>query len=77
MGAPGAFRSPQQMPRLVCCASGFFLPASFPLSTHITLCTPAVPEATIKDLSDQLATLKGTIPFPVCFRLFDLPVYFC
>jgi len=36
-----------------------------------------VPEATIKDLSDQLATLKGTIPFPVCFRLFDLPVSFC
>ena len=28
MGAPGAFRSPQQMPRLVCCASGFFLPAA-------------------------------------------------
>ena len=28
MGAPGAFRSPQQMPRSVCCASGFFLPAA-------------------------------------------------
>jgi hypothetical protein len=33
-----------------------------------------VPESTIKDLSDQLATLKGIFSFPVGFRLFNLPV---
>jgi hypothetical protein len=37
---------------------------------------PAVPEATVKDLSDQLATLKGIISFPVGFRPSNLPVIF-
>jgi hypothetical protein len=36
-----------------------------------------VPEATIKDLADQLAALKGIFSFPVGFRLFNLPVSFC
>jgi hypothetical protein len=34
-----------------------------------------VPEATIKDLTDQLATLKGIFSFPVGFHLFFFFVF--